>query len=49
MVWVVFLVLFAPLAPLRFLLRRKVADPVPTEIDPPREVYIDHIEALRSN
>ncbi len=49
LVWVVFLVLFAPLAPLRFLLRRKVADPVPTEIDPPREVYIDRIEALRAD
>ncbi len=47
LLWGAFLVLFAPLAPLRFLLRRKVVDPRPTELDPAREAYIDRIEALR--
>ncbi|MFM7509504.1 MAG: hypothetical protein ACKO5A_08145 [Actinomycetota bacterium] len=46
LVWGIFLVLAAPLAPLRFLLRRKVTEPRPTAIDPPREAYIDRIEAL---
>ncbi len=46
LLWGILLVVFAPLAPLRFLLRRKVAEPRPTAIDPPREAYIDRIESL---
>jgi hypothetical protein len=46
LLWGIFLVVLAPLAPLRFLLRRSVAEPRPTAIDPPRETYIDRIEVL---
>jgi len=49
LLWGIYLVLFPPLAPVRFLLRRKVVDPRPTEIDPLREMYIDRIEALRAD
>jgi len=46
LLWGMFLVLFPPLAPLRFLLRRKVSEPRPTGIDPPRAAYIERIESL---
>ncbi len=46
LLWGAFLVLFAPLAPLRFLLRRKVVEPRPTQVDPLRDAYIDRIEEL---
>lgn len=48
LLWGIFLVLFPPLAPVRFLMRRKVTEAAPTAIDPPREAYIDRIEQLRA-
>ncbi|MFZ4518613.1 MAG: hypothetical protein ACOYOP_09500 [Microthrixaceae bacterium] len=46
LLWGVLLVVAAPLAPLRFVLRRKVQEPRPTAVDPARAGYITRVEAL---
>lgn len=47
LLWLVFLVVAAPLAPLRFVLRRRVVERRGRAPDPARLAYIERVEDLR--